>query len=62
MHGLRRDVTPWLCCQSVCSCEPQRKCSTYLAHVLDLLLLLPDAQCSPFHLLLLQPQLMPGLI
>lgn len=40
----------------------QCKCSTYLGHVFNVLLPLPDAQRSPVHLLLLQPQLLPGLL
>lgn len=55
-------MKPQLCCQPVYSCELQCRCSAYLGHAFNLLLPLPDAQRKPVHLLLLQPQLLPGLI
>ena len=39
----------------------QFKCSTYIDHAFNLLLLLLDAQRGPVHLLLLMPQLLQGL-
>lgn len=62
IRDFRRGVKPWLCCWPTYSCELQRRCSAYLGHAFNLLLPLPNAQHGPIHLLLLQPQLLPGLV
>lgn len=60
--GTSMAVSPQMCCRAAHSCEGRRRRFAYLGHALHLVLPLPDAQRSLIHLLLLQPQLPPGLV